>query len=35
MKKAGNEAGETLKTGIESALYDLKNAINTAVSRFK
>jgi hypothetical protein len=35
IKKVGSEAGEDLKAGIESALYDLKKAVNSAVSRFK
>ncbi len=35
MKKAGSEAGENLKSGMESALYDLKKAINSAFSQFK
>lgn len=35
LKKAGDEAWETLKAGVEQAASDLKDSINSAVSKFK
>jgi len=35
LKNAGDEAWEILKAGVEQAAIDLKNSINSAVSRFK
>jgi len=35
LKKSGDEAWEILKAGVEQAAADLKNSINSAVSRFK
>lgn len=35
LKKAGDEAWETLKAGVDQAVSDLKNSINSAVSKFK
>ena len=35
LKKAGDEAWETLKVGVEHAAFELKNAIYNAASKFK
>jgi len=35
VKEAGKEAGRDLAAGIETSLFDLKNAIESAFSRFK
>ena len=35
LKKAGDEAWETLKTGVEQAASELKDSINIAISKFK
>lgn len=35
MKKAGKAAGKDLKEGIETSLFDLKKAVESAFDRFK
>lgn len=35
LKKAGDEAWDTLKAGMEQAASDLKNAVNSAIEKFK
>ena len=35
LKKAGDEAWDTLKAGVEKAASELKDAINNVVSKFK
>jgi uncharacterized coiled-coil DUF342 family protein len=35
LKKAGDEAWDTLKAGLEKAASELKDAINNVVSKFK
>ncbi len=35
LKKTGDEAWDTLKSGVEKAASELKDAINNAVSKFK
>lgn len=35
LKKSGDEAWEALRTGLEQAASELKDAINSAASKFK
>ena len=35
LKKAGDDAWETLKNGVEKAASELKDSINSAISKFK
>jgi len=35
LKKAGDEAWDTLKAGLEQAVLELKDSINRAISKFK
>ena len=35
LKQAGDDAWETLKAGVEKAASELKESINSAVSKFK
>ena len=35
LKKAGDDAWETLKNGVEKAASELKDSINSAIAKFK